>query len=310
MASYHMDSSASRADKTKSRTRASTWVPRRVYYVLRHLQRTLEVGKPKAISNKQIQTAIRFGSEGEVSQIMRWLSGEAPTMGHWAYGALQANAQQYRFIDRERMPSGGYRVTLLAIAERIDAPALHIPELVQLSFFETENDPSVIPHGAQPKAAQGGSFSHDPSDNADSWQPVALNARSQRDQHEEILEIQTQEEESARPLFVRLMAQPSMDRTLAARIVRSSAGSVSDFEADLRIAQTFARDPFFFTVARWRDGQRVIAPEEPRHEQPRSATRAGTRRPAQSHHARRSVAPESAVDYDAILAEWRATASG
>lgn len=168
-----------------SRTRSTTWVPRRVFYVLRHLQRTLVAGKAQAISNKQIQTAIRFGSEGEVSQIMRWLSGEAPTMGRWAYGHLQANAQQYRFITRERLPSGGYSVTLLATPERIDAPRLAVPQVVQLSFFDDKNDPSMIPHAPQQDASQEGSFSHDPFDGADLRQSNAPDRRSQGDQHEE-----------------------------------------------------------------------------------------------------------------------------
>jgi hypothetical protein len=87
----------------------------------------------------------------------------------------------------------------------------------------------------------------------------------------------SQEEESARapvfalandPLFQRLTAEPRMNRKLAERIAKNPPGTVADFECDLRIAQTFAETPFFFTVGRWRDGQRVIAPEEPRDERP------------------------------------------
>lgn len=296
----------------KPRTRATTWVPRRCYYVLRHLQRTLEVGKAQPLSNKQIKDAIRFGSEGEVSQIMRWLSGEAPTMGRWAYGALNANPQQYRFITRERMPSGGYLVTLFPTPERIDAPQIALPQVVQLSFFGLENDPSMIPHAGQQNAPQGGSFSHDPFDVVDRGQQSAANRGSEGDQHEETQKNQTQEEETAHsPLFERLIAQPGMSRKLARQIAHAPLGTMEAFETDLRVAQTFARDPFYFTVARWRDGQRVVAPEESHHEHPaRSATPARARRGPQSHHARRSAQPEAAVDYAAILAEWHATASG
>jgi hypothetical protein len=169
--------------------------------VLRHLQRTLDAGKPQAISNKQIQTAIHFGSEGEVSQIMRWLAGEQPTMGRWAYGCLNANPQQYRFITRERMPSGGYLVTLLANPERIDAPRLALPQIVQLSFFGETNDPSVIPRAGQQDAPQGGSFLHDPFDRADQAQRDAPNAGSQRDQHEERSHESNSSSVGARPKY-------------------------------------------------------------------------------------------------------------
>jgi len=295
----------------KSRTRATTWVPRRVYYVLRHLQRQLTPGQAQAISNKQIQLGVKFGSEGEVSQIMRWLSGEAPTMGRWAYGCLNANAQTYRFITRERLPSGGYSVTLLVTPERIDAPSVRLPEIIQLSFFGGENDPSMIPHGGQQDAAQGGSFFHDPSASTDPEQPKAADSRSERDHPKETPKIQTQEKELACPLFERLMIQPGMSRALAQRIARSPLGTLADFEADLKLAEAFARSPFFFTVARWRDGQRVIAPEEASHVQPpparshrrndaqrgRHTERSGTRgRPAGTGHVDPAV-------YAAILAE-------
>lgn len=168
-----------------SRTRATTWVPRRVFYVLRHLQRTLTPGKAQPISNKQIKDAIRFGSEGEVSQIMRWLSGDQPTMGRWAYGCLDANPQQYRFITRERMPSGGYLVTLLATPERIERAAVRLPEIVQLSFFGDANDPPMIPRAPRSDAVQGGSFSHDPFDGADPRQHSAAKRRHMGDQHED-----------------------------------------------------------------------------------------------------------------------------
>jgi len=166
------------------RTRASTWVPRRVYYVLRFLQRRLTAGQSQPLSNKQVKDAIKFGSEGEVSQIMRYLAGEQPTMGHWAYGALNMHAQTYRFITRDRLPSGGYSITLLPTPERIDAPQLVLPEIVQLSFFGAENDPSMIPQIGQQDALQGGSFVHDPFARADLPLANAEECRSQRDQHE------------------------------------------------------------------------------------------------------------------------------
>jgi hypothetical protein len=278
----------------KSRTRSTTWVPRRVFYVLRFLQKALTPGKAQAISNKQIQTAIHFGSEGEVSQIMRWLSGESPIMGRWAYGCLNANAQQYRFITRERMPSGGYLITLLTAPQRIDVPVLHLPEIVQLSFLD---DPSVIPHAGQQDAPGGGSFSHDPSCLPDPQQYSALNSRSQRDQHEEIHEESDQKEEIARPLFDRLLTQPGMSRALAERIARNPIGDVVAFEHDLMLAaQTPGiRSPFYFTAFRWRDGQRVVAPEEPRHEQSRLAparTRSRADQPKRQPDAPGTALPE------------------
>ena len=103
---------------SRRRTRPATWVPRRVYYVLAYLKRQLASGNPQAISNKRTQDAIRFGSEGEVSQIMRWLAGEAPTKGRWSYGVLNT-PQVYRFIVRElhdfvnRVEDGGGTLAVL-----------------------------------------------------------------------------------------------------------------------------------------------------------------------------------------------------
>jgi hypothetical protein len=249
------------------RTRAATWVPRRVYYVLAFLKRQLTPGKPQAISNKRIQDAIGFGSEGEVSQIMRYLSGEQPTAGRWAYGVLRDNPQRYRFIDRERMPSGGYLITLLAAPEPLDAAAETPPEIVQLSFLD---DPPMIPPGAQQDAPRGGSFSESRAQHADRPRPARPNVRSQRDHAKETHEESDQEEESRAPLFDRLMTQPGMSRRLARQIAQHPIGTLQEFESDLETARTFARSPFFFTVAKWRDGQRVIAPEERPYEQPRS----------------------------------------
>jgi hypothetical protein len=281
------------------RTRATTWAPRRAYYVLRYLKRQLAPGKPRALSNKQIQTAIGFGSEGEVSQIMRWLCGELPTLGRWAYGYLNA-PQTYRFIDRERTPAGGYLITLLATPTPIDQVEMALPQIVQLSFLD---DPSMIPHAAHQDAPQGGSFFHDPLGDADLSHQERQNARSQGDHPKESHEESDQEEESARsPLFERLIAQPGMDWPLARRIVANPVGTLSEFESDLALAQTFARSPFFFTVAKWRDGQRVLAPEVC-HERPRSAAPARTRRGSQPNRPAPTADPATDPEYTAYLAE-------
>jgi len=161
-----------------SRTRARHWVPRRIYYVLAYLKRQLAPGKARAISNYRIKEALGFGSEGEVSQIMRWLAGEAPTTGRWSYGVLNT-PQTYRFIVRERMPSGGYLITLLAVPKLIEeAP----PEAVQLCLWD---DPSMIPHGEHQDAAKRGSSTHDPSLRLDLPRQDAADQRTQGDQHEE-----------------------------------------------------------------------------------------------------------------------------
>lgn len=95
----------------------------------------------------------------------------------------------------------------------------------------------------------------------------------------------SQEEESTRAaLFDRLLTEPRMSRRLAERIAKNPPGTVADFAVDLRYAQAFANDPFFLTVARWRDGQRVIAPEvcdeRPRRSQHTDAARARADIPA------------------------------
>jgi len=131
-----------------------------------------------------------------------------------------------------------------------------------------------------------------------------------------------QEEESARaiahafglrPLRELLMADPAMNRSLAEQIAKNPPGTAADFLADMHIAETFAKQPFYFTVARWRDGQRVIAPEEqPRHERPAATRSAPTRarRRFAPDRPTRDVDPTPTVDYAALLAEWRATAPG
>lgn len=281
------------------RTRAATWVPRRVYYVLAYLKRCLTPGTPQAISNKHIQAAIRFGSEGEVSQIMRWLAGELPTTGRWAYKVL-ATEQVYRFITRDRLPSGGYCITLLARPEPLAARTVPAPEPVQLSFLD---DPSMIPLAADQDARNRGSFSPMSPAHLDRAHSSAADRRSQRDHPKESHEERDQEQESAHPLFARLMAQPQMSRKLAAQIAQTPIGSVADFETDLALAHAFARSPFFFTVARWRDGQRVVAPEEPQHERPTPTRGHGARRRAETHRTTRDTHPAADADYAAYLAE-------
>lgn len=82
-------------------------------------------------------------------------------------------------------------------------------------------------------------------------------------------ESKIQEEESARdPLFDRLTTEPRMNVPLARRIASHPPGDVADFDADLKIAETFADYPFWFAVDRWKNGQRVLPPEEQHHERP------------------------------------------
>jgi DNA-binding MarR family transcriptional regulator len=121
----------------------------------------------------------------------------------------------------------------------------------------------------------------------------------------------TQEKEIARPLFDRLLAQPEMSRSLALKIAKHPIGTLADFLQDLTLAQSIAGiySPFFFTVSRWRDGQRVVAPEEPRHEHPaRSATAAlGARRRSPKNRSEQAAISTPAPDYAALIAEWERT---
>lgn len=239
------------------RTRPATWTPRRVWYVLRYLKRTLTPGTPKAISNKHIQEAVGFGSEGEVSQIMRWLAGDAPTTGRWAYGVLQATEQRYRFVTRERMPSGGYSLTLLAAPAPI-APAAIEPQIAQLDMFA--DDPSMIPPCPRQDAADRGSFSAMAPERTDLAQPNAPNARSQRDHVKESLHDQQQQQPSlareSNPLYQRLMADSDMSETLAMRVVRHAPGTLADFLADLAAAPRHVRAPLYWLAAIWATGKR------------------------------------------------------
>jgi len=126
----------------------------------------------------------------------------------------------------------------------------------------------------------------------------------------------SQEEESARtpslsietdPLYQRLIAEPRMNRKLALQIANHPPGTVADFSADLRIAETFAKLPFFFTVGQWRDGQRVIAPEvcHERPERLEQSSRAGRR--SRANTTTHAADPAGQVDIAAIVAEWQRT---
>lgn len=170
--------SSVRPSVAPSRTRAATWVPRRIWYVLAYLKRQLTPGTAQALSNARIKEALRWGSEGEVSQIMRWLAGEAPTKGRWSYGVLNT-PQVYRFITRERMPSGGYLITLLAVPELLTPPA---PKAVQLAFW---NDLPMIPPVPRQDAARRGSSTHMAPPRIDPPRQDAADQRSHGDHDKE-----------------------------------------------------------------------------------------------------------------------------
>lgn len=55
-----------------------------------------------------------------------------------------------------------------------------------------------------------------------------------------------------------LLANPCIHRGLIARIAETMPdATLHDFDTDLALASTGARNPFFFVLARWRDGQRL-----------------------------------------------------
>ncbi len=125
----------------KSRRRRGGPLPTRIYIVLRWLGRVLVAGASGNLSNAAVTAAVGFGSEGEVSQILRWLAGELPTSGRWAHRYLD-QPQQLRYIRRERRPDGGYTTTLLAT-----------PEPLALADPAPAHDPNHDPL----RAASGGS---------------------------------------------------------------------------------------------------------------------------------------------------------
>jgi len=173
-----------------------------------------------------------------------------------------------------------------------------MPVLVEHGFIEREKDPAM--NGGRggywlrllPLPDMEGSAT-DPSANGSTIDPLADEAES-RDRMPDsaftaspcgtdqslipgravmVHDSKIQEEESARPLLDHLLTEPGMNRSLAQRIAAHPIGTVSDFAADLRIARTFAKQPFYFTVAKWRDGQRVIAPKDVCHERPARSER-------------------------------------
>jgi hypothetical protein len=117
-------------------------------------------------------------------------------------------------------------------------------------------------------------------------------------------ESKIQEKKIAQPLFNHLATQPGMSTSLAKRIAQNPLGTLSEFLDDVRRAEQTPgiRSPFFFTVARWRDGQRVDAPQEPQHghEQHRPDRGTRARRRAEAHQ---STTPTDRAAYDAFLAE-------
>jgi hypothetical protein len=224
--------------------------------------------------------------------------------------------------DLRRVAPRGERYSHRAAARTIGCSASRIPEL--MCRLESRGEITRTPYkntyliDASPLIDQGeaGVIDQPPAD------PVAAqpNAPDRPDNRDRVKrgcmddhDSKSQEEESARsPLFERLVAEPSMSRSLARRIAAHPPGRLADFEADLRIAQTFARSPFFFTVARWRDGQRVIAPEESHDAYPaRSAPASGTRRGSRENRPAPTDDPDdarsAAAYYAEILAAPRAT---
>ena len=294
---------------THRRRRTSGPLPLRIYIVLKYLRAVLPAGQGVNVSNAAIAAAVGYGSEGEVSQIMRWLAGELPLSGRWAHRYLDA-PQQLRYVERERRPDGGYTTTLLAV-----------PVPIALA----EDDPLDDPQQAV-RRAESANSTHDPLVQQSFAASVCDTRENQRDHAIESESTQTQEEESARtrecsieadPLYVRLMAEPSMSRSLARRIAERPLGSLAEFERDLALASatpTIAT-PLYFTLARWRDGQRVIA-QEPHHEPQSTPARAAHTRHSTPQRRRRAERPGAGggaagggnVDpavYDRIVAEAR-----
>lgn len=294
-------------------------LPLRTYLVLKYLRSVLTPGRPASISNAVLAEAVGYGSEGEVSQIMRWLSGELPLSGRWAHRYLEA-PQQLRYIERERRPDGGYTTTLLA------TPA---------PLVLTDHDPLDDPQGAH-TGAESAIFSHDPPLQLSFFASESEENEIQRDHAIESTKFTKEEEESAhtremtnearppeppqpaaRPLYHRLMNEPSMSHSLARRIAAAPLGTLADFEHDLALAASLpsVASPLYFTVARWRDGQRVILQERhhvqaqtcapsasPKHAHRRRGERPGARGGAASS----GTAHRKPVDYDEFLAQIKA----
>jgi len=172
--------------------------------------------------------------------------------------------------------------------------------LIEVLRTDQESDRSVLPttHPAAAETAPASAEPPPPSDQAPDRENTVLGCDQTHDRlacmddHESL----SQEEESARapvfemtsdPLYQRLMAEPHMNSKLAARIAKNPPGTVADFAVDLALAQRFAKQPFYFCAACWRDGQRVIAPQESSDERP-------VERPAPAAGAGRRSAPNAA----------------
>lgn len=281
-------------------------LPLRIYLVLKYLRAALPPGAAVNVSNAAITAAVGYGSEGEVSQVMRWLAGELPLSGRWAHRYLDA-PQRLRYIARERRPDGGYTTTLLVV-----------PTPIALS----DHDPLDDPQPSRPRA-ESTHVAHDPPVQLSFFASERDTGRIEGDHAIESEFMQTQEQESAPahdcsveddPLYQRLMREPNMSRALARRVAAQRLGTLDEFERDLALAQAMPTiaSPLYFTVARWRDGQRVVAqershdrPSSPAHGQHRTQQR---RRRAERSGSSRGAASSGPVDpavYERIIAEAR-----
>lgn len=294
-----------------SRTRAATWVPRRIYYVLAYLKRQLAPSKPRPLSNYRIKEALGFGSEGEVSQIMRWLGGELPTKGRWSYGVLDT-PQTYRFIVRERMPSGGYLITLLAQPEQIDPP---IPEAVQLAFWD---DPSMIPLPAHQDAANEGSSATMCPVSADRPRQDAAPHGSQRDQYKENVKESNKQQHGAHPQKNEWSAITigGLDFLPIAALEKAGVTPQIFLDANRKIltrmeynrpAQIRILIRSLLTHQPIYSAAELAAREEPHHERPARSAPTGARRRAASNRPAQTADPASPIDYAALIAEWQRT---
>jgi hypothetical protein len=259
----------------QGRTRPADWLPRRAYYVLRFLKKTLTPGKPTAISNAQIKAGLRFGSEGEVSQLMRYLAGELPTSGRWAYSALNTTPQERRHIVRERMPSGGYLITLLRASEPIEVAVAAAPEATQLTLWGQMDDPPMIPQEAQQHAADGGSCVDDPPRRPARRHRDAANGCSAGDHHKKTLESKQQQQ----PPLVRELIAEGVDPGEARQIAKAVPDrTIAQFREQVDLAQSLGkRSPIGLIVHLWKQGGRLAAQEQS-HEQRTRGSRAA--RPA------------------------------
>jgi hypothetical protein len=245
---------------------------------LKYLRAVAPAGQPISLSNASICAGVGYGSEGEVSQILRWLAGELPMTGRWAHRYLDT-PQQLRYLRRERRPDGGYLTTVLAAPEPIVLAAV-------------SDDPVHDPaNQAFPRAPQG-IMDHDPLTVAPQSAPPCPTETAARDHaresesnhaaQQERAPIQNDSAVAESLLYQCLIANPHMSRPLAQRIAANPVGTRDDFERDLALAHDLdsITQPFWFTVSRWRDGQRVLAKEA--HDDRRPAERSSARRAAQS----------------------------